>query len=144
MESQEKKREIGKIKKTFLFLGGSIALILGCIGIVLPILPTTPFLLLAAACYALSSERFYNWLINNRVFGFYIRNYREGKGMPLRLKIFTITILWVTILLSAFLFITILWIQILLIIIAIAVTVHIILIRPKNQDNNEVTYKIKT
>ena len=61
----------------------------------------------------------------------YIKNYREGKGMPLKLKIFTINLLWVTILLSVFLFITVLWVQILLIIIAIAVTIHIILIRPK-------------
>ena len=144
MELQEKKREIGKVRKAFLFIGGIISLILGTIGIVLPILPTTPFLLLAAACFALSSEKFYNWLINNRVLGSYIRNYREGKGMPLKLKIFTITLLWVTILISVFFFITILWVQILLIIIAIVVTVHIILIRPKNRDNKEVTYKIKT
>ena len=62
-----------------------------------PLLPTIPFLLLAAACYARSSERFYHWLLNNRWFGSYIRNYREGKGVPLKVKIFTIALLWIVI-----------------------------------------------
>ncbi len=120
-----------KIVKALYFIGGTISLILGIIGIVLPILPTTPFLLLAAACYARSSERFYNWLLNNRILGTYIRNYIEGRGMPIKIKIFTISMLWITILISAFLIIQIFWIRIVLIIIAIAVTIHIILIRPK-------------
>ena len=120
-----------KIVKALYFTGGTISLILGIIGIVLPILPTTPFLLLAAACYARSSEKFYNWLLNNRILGSYIRNYIEGRGMPIKVKIFTISMLWITILISAFLIIQIFWIRIVLIIIAIAVTIHIILIRPK-------------
>ncbi|MFX0186460.1 MAG: YbaN family protein [Candidatus Hodarchaeota archaeon] len=120
-----------KIVKALYFTGGTISLILGIIGIVLPILPTTPFLLLAAACFARSSERFYNWLLNNRFLGSYIRNYKEGKGMPKKIKIFTISLLWITILLTSFIFIKIVWIRYILIIIAIAVTIHIILIRPK-------------
>ena len=120
-----------KILKALYFIGGTISLILGIIGIVLPILPTTPFLLLAAACYARSSEKFYNWLLNNRILGSYIRNYIEGRGMPIKVKIFTISMLWITILISAFLIIQIIWVRVVLIIIAIAVTIHIILIRPK-------------
>ena len=131
---QEVKKPRNKIVKTLYFIGGTISLILGIIGIVLPILPTTPFLLLAAACYARSSQRFYNWLLNNRILGAYIRNYIEGRGMPIKVKIFTISLLWITILISAFLFIQILWVRYVLIIIAIAVTVHIILIRPKNKE----------
>ena len=132
MNSSDKNRhEIKKITKVLLFIGGSICLVLGVIGIVIPILPTTPFLLLTAACYARSSQKFYDWLLNNRILGYFIKNYREGKGMPLRLKIFTLTLLWITILLSVFLFVKHFWIQILLIIIALAVSVHIILIRPK-------------
>ena len=123
-----------KIVKGFYFLGGTISLSLGIIGIVLPILPTTPFLLLAAACYARSSQRVYNWLLNNRILGAYIRNYIEGRGMPIKVKIFTISLLWITILISAFFFIQIFWVRIVLIIIAIAVTTHIILIRPKNKE----------
>ena len=129
---KEKNREIRRITKILLFIAGSIFLVLGIIGIVFPILPTTPFLLLTAACYAKSSDRFYNWLLNNRILGFYIKNYREGKGMPLKIKIITITLLWTTILISVFLFVKILWIQILLIIIASAVSIHISLIRPRN------------
>ncbi len=123
--------DIKKITKILLFIAGTICLLLGVIGIILPILPTTPFLLLTAACYARSSEKFYNWLLNNRVLGFYINNYKEGKGMPLKIKIITIALLWTTILLSVFLFVKILWIQILLLIIATAVSIHISLIKPR-------------
>ena len=132
LESDNKKPR-KKIVKALYFTGGTISLILGIIGIVLPILPTTPFLLLATACYARSSEKFYNWLLNNRILGSYIRNYIEGRGMPIKVKIFTISMLWITILISAFLIIQIFWIRVVLIIIAIAVTIHIILIRPKKK-----------
>lgn len=131
-EFQRKKGKArGKLVKGLYFTAGTICLILGIIGIVLPILPTTPFLLLAAACYARSSDKFYNWLINNRILGAYIRNYREGKGMPIKVKLFTLSLLWITMLITIFIFIQILWIQIVLFIIAIVVTIHIILIRPK-------------
>ncbi|MHA1254271.1 MAG: YbaN family protein [Promethearchaeota archaeon] len=123
-----------KIVKGLYFTGGTASLILGIIGIVLPILPTTPFLLLATACYARSSKKFHDWLLNNKILGAYIRNYIEGKGMPIKVKIFTVSLLWTTILISAFLFIQILWVRIVLIIIAIAVTIHVILIRPKNKE----------
>ncbi|MBD3339572.1 MAG: DUF454 family protein [Candidatus Lokiarchaeota archaeon] len=131
------KKELSKLARGFYFIGGFISLILGIIGVILPILPTTPFLLLSAACFARSSDRFYNWLINNKVLGAYIRHYREGTGMPLKIKIITISLLWITILLSIFLIITILWVKFLLIIIAIAVTIHIALIRPKNKEEKE-------
>ena len=132
LELDDKKHR-KKIVKALYFTGGTISLILGIIGIVLPILPTTPFLLLAAACYARSSKKFYDWLLNNRILGSYIRNYIEGRGMPLKVKIFTISMLWITILISAFLIIQISWVRLVLIIIAIAVTIHIILIRPKKE-----------
>ena len=119
-----------KIKRVLFFIAGSICLALGIIGIVLPILPTTPFLLLAAACYASSSEKAYNWMLNNKVFGKYIRDYREGKGLPVKIRIITITLLWITIIISI-IFIKILWVQVLLLIIAILVSIHVALIRPK-------------
>jgi uncharacterized membrane protein YbaN (DUF454 family) len=71
--------------------------VLGAIGIVLPLLPTTPFLLAAAACYYKSSERMHRWLLNNKWFGEYIRNYQEGKGLTKKTKITALTVLWVTI-----------------------------------------------
>jgi uncharacterized protein len=106
---------------------GTIFLGLGAIGIVLPVLPTTPFLLLAAACYMRGSERMHRWLLNNRWFGSYIRNYREGKGISAKGKIFSISTLWIAICLSAFL-IEMAYVQILLFIIAIAVSMHLIMV----------------
>lgn len=95
----------------------------------LSVLPATPFLLLAAAFYARSSQRFYNWLMNNKWFGNYIKNYHEGRGVPLKFKIFTIALLWITILTSIYFIINNFWIEIILIIIAIGVTIHIITIK---------------
>jgi len=108
---------------------------LGIIGIFIPILPTTPFLLLAAACYMRSSERFYQWLINNRIFGAYVRNYIEGRGMPVRIKIFTILLLWLTIGLGITFGVQNIVIRIVLIGIAIGVTVHIVLIRKRKVED---------
>ena len=133
-DSSELKITQSKTKRVLYYIAGTITLILGIIGIFFPVLPTTPFLLLSAACYARSSEKAYNWLMNNRIFGQYLRNYKEGKGMPLKIKLFTISMLWITIIISI-LFIGILWVQILLLVIAFAVTTHIVLIRPKpNKD----------
>ena len=81
---------------------GSIFFGLGMIGIFLPLLPTTPFLLLAATCYGSGSEKWYNWLINHRYFGSYIRSYRSGEGIPLKTKIYVIAMMWVMIGLSAY------------------------------------------
>jgi uncharacterized membrane protein YbaN (DUF454 family) len=118
-----------KIINGTLVASGSFFLVLGIIGIFIPILPTTPFLLLTAACYARGSKKLYNWLINNRIIGEYIKNYREGKGIPITIKLITIILLWVTIGLSILIFISNYLIQILLLIIAFLVTTHIIMIK---------------
>lgn len=115
-----------KIKNALFVVFGTLSLIIGIIGIILPILPTTPFLLLAAGCYARGSKRFYFWLINNKVFGRYIKNYREGKGIPLKVKIISISFLWITILTSIHFFISIFFVKILLFFIAIGVSIHIL------------------
>lgn len=107
---------------------GSLFVGLGILGIFLPLLPTTPFLLLAAALYSKSSGRFYHGLLNNRWFGRYIRDYREGKGVPLKVRLFSIALLWTTIIISV-IFIDILWTRILLIVVAVGVTLHILMIR---------------
>jgi uncharacterized membrane protein YbaN (DUF454 family) len=116
-------------KRRLLIAAGTLCAGLGIIGIFVPILPTTPFLLLAAACYMRSSERFYRWLTNNRVFGAYVRNYIEGRGMPIRIKLATILLLWLAIGLSITFAVESLVIRIILISIAVGVTVHIALIR---------------
>jgi len=122
-------------KRRLLIGAGTLSTGLGIIGIFIPILPTTPFLLLAAACYMRSSERFYQWLINNRVFGAYVRNYIEGRGMPVRIKIFTILLLWLTIGLSIIFGVQNIVIRIVLICIAIGVTAHISLIKKRKVED---------
>ena len=131
VKNMKNKYRNNRFLRAILISFGTFFLILGAVGIFIPILPTTPFLLLAAACYARSSEKFYLWLINNKWLGVYIKSYMEGKGIPLKIKIYAISLLWVTILLSAFFIITILWIKIILIIIAIIVTYHILSIKTK-------------
>jgi uncharacterized membrane protein YbaN (DUF454 family) len=119
------------VKRKLLIGVGTLSTGLGIIGIFVPILPTTPFLLLAAACYMRSSERFYRWLISNRIFGAYVRNYIEGKGMPIRIKVLTILVLWLTIGLTATFGVQNMVIRIVLICVALGVTTHIILIKKK-------------
>jgi uncharacterized membrane protein YbaN (DUF454 family) len=114
------------MKRYLLIFLGLTATCLGVLGIFLPILPTTPFLLLASFLFYHSSDYLRNWLINNRVLGRYIKNYIVYKAIPLRSKIMAISFLWATILLSAFVFIDKLWLQILLIFIAVGVTIHIL------------------
>ncbi|MCP4218664.1 MAG: DUF454 domain-containing protein [bacterium] len=114
------------MKRIILLVLGSIFTGLGFIGIVVPILPTTPFLLLAAACFARSSDSFYRWLVNHKWLGPYLRNYREKKGMRLRDKVVALGTLWVTIILSALLATQLLWVRILMVVIASGVTFHLV------------------
>jgi len=114
------------IIRWLLLTAGTVCLVLGAIGIVLPILPTTPFLLLAAACYLRSSERMHKWLLGNRWFGEYIKNYQAGRGIPLKTKLFALLVLWATILFSTFFIVNeILAAQIVLLVVAVGVTVHL-------------------
>jgi hypothetical protein len=122
-------------RKRLLIGAGTLSTGLGIIGIFVPILPTTPFLLLAAACYMRSSERFYQWLINNRIFGVYVRNYIEGRGMPARIKVLTILLLWLSIALTIAFGVQDVAIRIVLVCIAIGVTVHIVLIRKRKVED---------
>jgi len=123
------------VKRRLLIGAGTLSTGLGIIGVFIPILPTTPFLLLAAACYMRSSERFYQWLIYNRVFGVYVRNYIEGRGMPIKIKIFTILLLWLTIGLSITFGVQNIVLRIVLICIAIGVTVHVGLIKKRKVED---------
>ena len=105
---------------------GTISLILGIIGIVVPLLPTTPFLLLTAWFYFRGSPRLYNWLLNQKHLGPYIRNFRENKAIPLRAKIVSVSLLWITILFCVIFILPAWWLKITLLLIAIGVTWHIL------------------
>ncbi|MBT3274973.1 MAG: YbaN family protein [Spirochaetales bacterium] len=122
------KHRIGT-KKVLLIILGFLSLSLGIVGIFLPLLPTTVFLLISAWCWARSSERFYKWLMNNRWLGSYIRNYSEGKGITARQKIFTFTLLWVGIGATAIFAVSALWLKLVLFGIACGVTIHLGMLR---------------
>lgn len=116
-------------KRHFFNTLGFLCIGLAVIGIILPVMPTTIFVILAAYFFAKGSKRFHDWLLQNKVFGTYLSNYRDGKGMSIGSKIFSISFLWVGIVFSI-LMIDSVWIRVVLLAIAIAVTIHI--------------YKIKT
>lgn len=103
---------------------GSICVALGVLGIFLPLVPTTPLLLLGAACYVRGSEKMYNRLLANKWLGPYIRDFREGRGMPLKAKVTTLVVLWITMIFSA-LAIEVWWLRALLFLIAVGVTVYL-------------------
>ncbi len=120
------------VRWTLLF-AGTVFVGIGVLGIFLPLLPTTVFFLIAAWCYARSSEKFYHILHHNKYFGKYIKSYREGKGITIPTKITTIVILWGGILYSIFVT-QLLIVQLILLSIAIGVTVHVIVI-PTDKEN---------
>ena len=112
--------------RIFYIILGTVSLALGIIGIFVPLLPTTPFLLLTAALYFKASPRLYNWLLSHKYLGPYIRNYRENKAIPLRAKIISVTLLWGTILFCIFFVVPLWWVKLLLFCIAAGVTYHIL------------------
>ena len=112
--------------KTILAILGTISLGLGVIGIFLPILPTTPFLLLAAALYFRSSPRLYEWLLENPRFGPYIKNFREHKAIPLRVKIVSVSMVWITLLYCTFFIAEAVWFKLFFVALAIAISAHIL------------------
>lgn len=116
--------------KTALIIVGALAVILGVVGIFLPLLPTTPFLLLASACFARGSTRLHGWLLNNPVCGSYIRSYEEGRGIPPRAKVMALALLWASMAVS----ITIvepLPLKLMLGAIGLAVSVYLVRLGPK-------------
>ncbi len=121
------------IRRVLFFLAGSLALGLGALGVVLPLLPTTPFLILAAFCYARSSRRAHSWLLSNRVFGRQLDAYLTGKGVSRWVKVGVLVFLWAVIGLSAALFAQFLWLRVLLVVIGAGVTVHVLRLKTRER-----------
>jgi len=119
----------GDIKRRLFVAAGTVALGAGIIGIFLPVLPTTPFLLLAAVCYLRGSRRLYDSLLRNRFFGAYLRNYLEGRGMSIKMKFWTLIFLWLTVLCTFFFATDNLTVRIILAAVLAGVTAHILLIK---------------
>jgi uncharacterized membrane protein YbaN (DUF454 family) len=115
-----------KVKRGLFTVLGTVFLVIGAIGIMVPVLPTTPLLLLAAACYIRGSPRLYHWMLHNRVFGEFLRNYQAGRGIKRRNKATALLLLWGAIGYSVVFVVTQVVVQSLLVLVAIAVSVHLV------------------
>ena len=124
LEPQQRQAR-NRILRYLLFSCGCISVVLGVIGIFLPVLPTTPFLLLAAACFARSSKRFYLWLVMHPKLGPWVRDYLEGQGLPLKGKVWALGLMWTSISVSMWI-VPLFWVRIFMLISAISVSIYIL------------------
>jgi uncharacterized protein len=114
---------------------GIISLALGIVGAFLPLLPATPFVLLAGYLFARSSPKMNAWILNHKIFGKIIYDYRVEKAITLHAKVISITMLWMSILSSVFFPLNgRMWLQLMLISIATAVTIHILRFKTKRKE----------
>ncbi len=104
---------------------GWLSVALGVIGIFVPVLPTTPFLLLAAACFVRSSRRFYLWLVEHPQLGPWIRDYLNGEGMPRKAKVYALSLMWASIALSCYL-VPMIWARTFMLCSAVLVSLYIL------------------
>jgi uncharacterized membrane protein YbaN (DUF454 family) len=130
-----------RLKKIVFITLGSISLVLGTLGIFLPILPTTPFYLLTAWLYLRSSPKLYGKVMGNKYFGKIVRDFQVDKAISLRAKIIMVSMLWVSISLSAFLAVSVWWVRFLLFAVAIGVTIHILSFRTKRKSKGVENYQ---
>ena len=114
IEKKEFRLKRSRLTRVLYITGGTLSLALGVLGIVLPGLPTTPFALLSAYLYAKSSEKLYNWLLNNRLLGPRIKNYHRKQGVTKKGKIGVIIFMWVMVCLSSFVIIKMIPLRILI------------------------------
>jgi len=119
------------MRKHIWVAAGTISLGMGILGVFFPILPTTPFFLLAAFCYARGSQRFYHWLLYRSWAGAYIRSYREGRGIPLVQKVLTLTLLWLSIGYAIVFVAETWWLRLLLGGILVGVTAHLVRVKTR-------------
>ncbi len=105
---------------------GLLSTALAVIGIFLPLLPTVPLLLLAAACFARSSERFHGWLLGHPQLGPMINSYLSGRGIPLRAKLTAIGLIWISIPVSVLFFIPQSWLKIFLLALGLGATIYLL------------------
>ena len=129
-------KKCGRVKKTLLIVAGVVSLALGGIGVFLPLLPTTPFVLLAAGCFAGSSPAMHRWLCRSRFFGEYIENYRTNAGVSKSVKIRAILFLWAGLGLSAAAVHKPL-VRIILAVVGVCVSTHLVMMKTK-VENEEI------
>ena len=124
LEPQQRQTR-NRVWRYVLFACGCLSVVLGVIGIFLPVLPTTPFLLLAAACFARSSQRFYLWLVLHPRLGPWVRDDLEGQGIPRKGKVWTLILMWSSISFSIWI-VPLLWVRVFMLISAVCVTIYIL------------------
>ena len=134
--TKQKSLELPGIYRYLYLISGILLVAIGVIGIFLPVLPTTIFLILASACFVKGSPKANEWLRNHKILGQYIKNYQDKTGLTLKSKIINIIFLWSMILLSAFLFTEELIIRLILIGIAVGVTIHLLMVKTKSSEND--------
>ena len=122
-----------RIKKLLLFILGCVSLMLGMAGIIVPLLPTTPLVLLSAACFSTSNKKLEGWLLRSRLFGPFIENYRTGGGISKTRKAASIAFLWIG-LITSMIALRTSWIFVILVMVGIGVTIHLLMIKTKNMD----------
>jgi len=120
------KKQYSPIVRVLLMVSGILAALLGFVGIFVPLLPTTPFLLLASWCFVRSSDRMNRLLLHNRYLGPYIRNYKSGRGITFRNKLYSLAFLWITLSTSFIFGPPYWWLRVGLALIGTIVTVHIL------------------
>ncbi len=125
MSEPQPRQARSRTLRYLLFACGCLSVVLGVIGIFLPVLPTTPFLLLAAACFARSSKRFYLWLVMHPKLGPWVRDYLDGQGLPLKGKVWALILMWASISFSMWI-VPLLWVRAFMLVSAICVTVYIL------------------
>ena len=125
------------IKKIVLFTVGCLSIALGTIGVFLPVLPTTPFVILAGICFSASSPWMYAIIRKSKFFGPYIENYRNKTGVPRSVKTVSIISMWFLLAVSAY-FMNKLWSYILFPMIGTAVTIHILLLKTQRAEKKTI------
>ena len=130
---------MGRLDKNriFFFGLGTTLLGIGAIGIVLPVLPTTPLVLASFFCFAKSSKKAERWILSNRYFGSYIKNYQTKEGIPLDVKIKSLIFLWVM-LIASMIYMNQGYLFLLLSLIGLAVSTHILLLKTKTNKNKNL------
>ena len=122
------------MKRAAYTLRAVIAVMLGAVGIVLPVMPTTPFILAAAALFSAGNPRMHNWLVKTKHFGPFIENYQNGKGVPKSLKYKTLAFLWIMLAISMFFTYKNSILLLILIIVGILVSIHVLSIKTQTSD----------
>lgn len=131
LQTEQEEAKLTGFYRYLYLTAGVLLVVIGVIGIFLPILPTTIFLILASACFIKSSPKANDWLRNHKVLGIYIKNYQDKTGLTLKSKIINITFLWIMISISALYFTELFYIRLLLFAIATGVTIHLIMVQTR-------------